>query len=151
LRTLGNIIWLLLFFGWLSAGLTYLLGLFFTITVVGAPLGLGLMEHGKFLFWPFGNVMVSKSRLGEKGNSLIGAYKIIITILYLPFGIMLWILGLIQTIVLFCSIVGIPSAIVMAKSLSTFLNPVNKVKISTAMLNEIERREACEVLDNKKS
>ena len=151
MRTLGNIIWLLPFFGWFSAGFTYLLGLLLTVTVVGSPLGLGLMEHGKFLFWPFGNVMVSKSRLGEKENSLIGAYKKIIMILYLPFGIILWIMGLIQTIILFCTIVGIPSAIVMAKSLSTFLNPINKVKISAVMLNEIEKREACEVLDNKKS
>jgi uncharacterized membrane protein YccF (DUF307 family) len=147
MRTLGNIIWLILFFGWVTAGLTYLLGLLLTITVIGAPLGLGLMEHGKFLFWPYGNVMVNKNRLGEKGNPLIGAYKIIVIIFYLPLGIILWIMALVQIIGLFCSIIGIPAAIVMAKSLSTFLNPVNKIKVSAAVFNEIERREANEMVN----
>ena len=149
MRTLGNIIWLLPFFGWVTAGLTWLIGLLLTITVVGAPLGLGLMEHGKFLLWPFGNVMINKKRIDKEENSLLGVYKIIIMIIYLPFGLMLWIMGLIQTVALFFTIIGIPVALVMAKSLSTFFNPINKIKVSAVMLQEIERRESSAILDNK--
>ncbi len=138
------------FFGWIAAGLTWLIGFLLTVTVVGIPLGLGLMEYGKFLFWPFGNVMVNKKLLNKEENSLLEAYKIIVMIIYLPLGLMLWVMGLLQTIALFCTIIGIPVAIVMAKSLSTFFNPINKVKISAAMFEEIERRKASETLDNMK-
>ena len=62
MKTLGNILWHIPFFGFVSAILVYLLGLLLTILVVTAPIGLGLMELGKFLFWPFGNAMISKKR-----------------------------------------------------------------------------------------
>ena len=40
------------------------------------------------------------------------------------------------------SIVGIPVALVIAKSLGTLLNPVNKVCVSAAVAEELERRKA---------
>ena len=50
MRILGNIIWFFMA-GWILAILTYLSGLILTILVVTAPVGLGLMEYGKFLFF----------------------------------------------------------------------------------------------------
>ena len=49
MRILGNIIWFFMA-GWILAILTYLSGLILTILVVTAPVGLGLIEYGKFLF-----------------------------------------------------------------------------------------------------
>jgi uncharacterized membrane protein YccF (DUF307 family) len=54
MRTFGNIIWHFPFLGFLTAASTFLLGLLFLVTVVGAPIGLGLMELGKFFLAPFG-------------------------------------------------------------------------------------------------
>nr|WP_314381482.1 YccF domain-containing protein [uncultured Campylobacter sp.] len=61
MRILGNIIWFFMA-GWILAILTYLSGLILTILVVTAPVGLGLMEYGKFLFLPFTNDMVRKNK-----------------------------------------------------------------------------------------
>ena len=63
MKTLGNILWHFPFFGFLTAAFTWLFGAFLMITVIAAPIGLGLMEYGKFLFWPFGNAMVSQNQL----------------------------------------------------------------------------------------
>jgi uncharacterized membrane protein YccF (DUF307 family) len=40
------------------------------------------------------------------------------------------------------SIIGIPVALVIAKSLGTVLNPVNKVCVPAAVAEELERRKA---------
>ena len=61
MRILGNIIWFFMA-GWILAILTYLSGLILTILVVTAPVGLGLMEYGKFLFLPFANDMARKNK-----------------------------------------------------------------------------------------
>ena len=61
MRILGNIIWFFMA-GWILAILTYLSGLILTILVVTAPVGLGLMEYGKFLFLPFTHDMVRKRK-----------------------------------------------------------------------------------------
>lgn len=127
MRTLGNILWHFPFLGFLSAAFYWLLGLLLTLLVVTAPLGLGLMEFGKFLLAPFGNEMVSKSDLDMPQNPLWRAYSTLVMILYLPFGVVFVIVNALQVFALCLSIVGIPVALVIAKSLGTVLNPVNKV------------------------
>ena len=141
-RTLGNILWHIPFLGFLNAIGVYLLGVILTITVVAAPIGLGLMEYGKFLFVPFGNAMVSKSDLKVDQNALWKTYSTIIMILYIPFGVLFWLVAVVQVAALCLSIVGIPVAIVVAKSLGTFFNPVNKVCVDYAVVEELSRRKA---------
>ena len=140
MKTLGNILWHFPFFGFVNAILVYLLGLILTATVVGAPIGLGLMEYGKFLFAPFGHAMVSKSELSVEQNKAWKTYSTVITIIYLPFGILLSIMAVLQVAFLFVTIVGIPVALVVAKSLGTYLNPVNKKCVHQAVFDELERR-----------
>ncbi len=134
MKILGNILWYFPFLGFLNAITAYLLGVILTITVVGAPIGLGLMEFGKFLFWPFGNAMVSKAELNIKQNPVWRTYSTIIMILYLPLGIVMCVLSIIQIIGLFTSIIGIPAALVLIKSMGTYLNPVNKKCVPSAVL-----------------
>ncbi|MFH1320507.1 MAG: YccF domain-containing protein [Bacteroidota bacterium] len=147
MKTLGNILWHFPFLGFVSAIYVYLLGLLLTITVIAAPIGLGLMELGKFLFWPFGNAMVSKSDLNIKQNMAWKAYSTIIMIIYFPFGLCLCIIGVLQVAGLFISIIGIPAALVVAKSLGTYLNPVNKKCVSSAVVDELEKRKAQQEID----
>lgn len=142
MRTLGNILWHFPFFGFLTAAFYWLLGLLLTALLVTAPIGLGLMEFGKFLLAPFGQAMVSKENLQVQRNGLWQAYSTIVMILYLPFGVIFVIVSAIHAATLCLSIVGIPVALVIAKSLGTLLNPVNKVCVSAALAEELERRKA---------
>jgi uncharacterized membrane protein YccF (DUF307 family) len=142
MKFLGNILWHIPFLGFVSAIFTYLFGLLLTITVIAAPIGLGLMELGKLLFWPFGNTMVSKSDLNVEQNKVWKAYSTIVMIVYIPFGLIFTIFAVFQVVGLFISILGIPAALVVAKSLGTYLNPVNKKCVPSTVTAEIKRRKA---------
>ena len=97
------------------------------ITIIAAPIGLGLIQLSQFLLTPFSMKMVSRNTLNKKQNSLWKAYGIIVSIFYFPIGLILAIVTLCQIVGLFFTIVGIPVAVVLAKSLGTYFNPVNKV------------------------
>lgn len=140
MRTLGNILWHIPFLGFVTAAIYWLLGLLLTALVITAPIGLGLMEFGKFLFVPFGRAMVDNKNLKGERNAAWQAYSTIIMILYMPFGLVFVVINAIQVVLLCLSIVGIPVALVIAKSLGTVLNPVNKVCVPAAVAEELERR-----------
>lgn len=142
LRLLGNVLWYFPFFGFIDAIFAFLWGLFFTATVVGAPIGLGLMEYGKFLLAPFGRAMVSKSDLNIEQNKAWKAYSTLVMVLYFPTGLILAMLAVVQIALLFVTIIGIPMALVIAKSLGTLLNPVNKKCVSSAVADHLEKRVA---------
>ena len=127
MRLLGNILWHIPFLGFLTALGALLWGLLLTVLVIPAPIGLGLMQFSKFLLTPFSCEMVSKGDLGIKQNPVWKAYSFILMLLYLPFGIFFCLVTIVQIAGLFISIVGIPVALVLVKSLGVFLNPVGKV------------------------
>lgn len=124
MKVLGNIIWLVLFLGFLDALFIFLLGGLLTLTVVGAPIGLGLMQLSKFLLMPFSKKMIEDEKAFDKGYHWFFA---VIRILYIPFGFLFSVLIICQVIGLFVSLLGIPVAIVLSKSLSTIWNPVYKI------------------------
>ena len=142
MRTLGNILWHVPFLGFITATFTYLGGLILTLLVIPAPIGLGLMEYGKFLFAPFGRAMVSKSELNIEQNAYWKTYSKIVIIFYFPFGLLYAVMAAFQAAFLAMTIIGIPAALVIAKSLGTFLNPVNKICVHIAVQEELERRHA---------
>jgi uncharacterized membrane protein YccF (DUF307 family) len=142
MSVLGNILWHIPFLGFVTAIAVYLIGALITITVIGAPIGLGLMEFGKFLFAPFGRAMVSKSDLNIQQNKLWKAYSTVVMVLYFPLGLLMCLAAVFQVVALFITILGIPVALVIAKSLGTYLNPVNKKCVSKAVAEELQRRKA---------
>ncbi len=142
MKTLGNIIWHIPFLGFLSSLITLLIGSLLVLTVVGAPIGLGMIQLSKFLMAPFSNSMVSKDDLNVDQNKLWKSFGIIVRILYFPIGLFLTIITIFQIIGLFISIIGIPVALVLAKSLSTYLNPVNKTCVPNAVADELDSRKA---------
>jgi uncharacterized membrane protein YccF (DUF307 family) len=127
MRTLGNIIWHIPFLGFVTAFWTFIIGGILTLTIVASPIGLGLIQLSRFLLTPFSMKMVSKNTLNKKQNQLWKAYGFIVRIIYFPIGLVLAIVTIFQIVGLFISIIGIPTAIVLAKSLETYFNPVNKV------------------------
>ena len=147
MRTLGNILWHIPFLGFLSALGVFFTGLLFVMTVIGAPIGLGLFQLSKFLLTPFSSAMIDKKELGKNQNKLWQAFGFIVRILYFPFGLILAIVTIFQIAALFITIVGIPVALVLAKSLGTYFNPVNKVCVPRAVQTEIEQRKAKEQVE----
>ena len=144
MRTLGNILWHIPFLGFLTALGTFLIGCVFVITIIGAPIGLGLIQLSKFLLTPFSSAMIDKKDLNVDQNKLWLVYSFIVRIIYFPFGLFLAITTVFQIASLFITIAGIPVALVLAKSLGTYFNPVNKTCVPIAVQIEIEQRRAKE-------
>jgi len=147
MRTLANILWHVPFLGFLSSLFTFILGSLLVSTIVAAPIGLGLIQLSKFLLAPFSNSMISKNDLKTDQNKLWESFGIIVRIIYFPIGLFLAIITIFQIVGLFISIVGIPVAIVLAKSLSTYFNPVNKICVSKAVEDELIKRKAKDQVD----
>jgi uncharacterized membrane protein YccF (DUF307 family) len=147
MKKLGNLLWHFPLFGFVTALLTFLTGGLFVITVIGAPIGLGLIQHSKFLLTPFSSRMISDSKLKKDKTPFWKILSVIAFILYLPIGIFTSIITIIQIILLFISIIGIPIAVILSKSLSTYFNPINKICVSTSVAKEIEKRAASGKVD----
>jgi len=88
--------------------------------------------------------MISKKDLNVDQNKLWQSFSFIVRILYFPFGLFLAIVTIFQIAGLFITIIGIPVALVLAKSLGTYFNPVNKTCVPKAVQNELEQRKAKE-------
>jgi len=52
------------------------------------------------------------------------------------------VLAVFQVVGLFITLIGIPPALVVAKFLGTYLNPVNKKCVPQAVRDELDRRKA---------
>ena len=105
MRTLGNIIWNFPFLGFVTAAIVFLIGLLFVVTIIAAPIGLGLIQYSKFLLLPFSYDMVSKSELeGEADKNILWqTYGFILKSVYIIFlSIPMAIVTLIQIIGCFC-------------------------------------------------
>lgn len=142
MRTLGNILWHVPFLGFLNSLFTFIIGGLFLVSVVGAPIGLGLIQLSKFLLTPFSSAMIDKSSIQPNQNPAWKTFGLIVRILYFPIGLVLAVITIIQISLMFITIVGIPVAIVLAKSLGTFFNPVNKTCVPRAVKNEVDMRKA---------
>jgi uncharacterized membrane protein YccF (DUF307 family) len=147
MRTLANILWHIPFLGFLNALTAFLLGTFLVFTVIGIPIGLGLIQYSRFLLTPFTGNLIDKRDLGKKQNRLWLTYGRIIQIIYIPLGIILSIITILQITLLFFTIVGIPLAIILAKSLGTYFNPVNKIYVPKMVAAEAARRKGEQQID----
>lgn len=146
MRTLGNILWHFPFFGFLFALAYFIWGLICCITIIFIPVGKGFMQFSGFLLSPFKNEMVSESDLvylGRKEKSnLSKGYNLLLKILYFPFGLFNAFSVIFLIAGEFISIIGIPSAIVWAKSLGTIFCPIGKVRVSKEEAKLIRKRKA---------
>ena len=147
MKLLGNILWHIPFLGFLTAFVAWLFGLLLVITIIGAPIGLGLIQLSKFLLAPFSRSMIDSKELNTDQNKLWKSFGLIIRILYFPFGLVLAVATIFQIAGLFITIIGIPMAIILAKSLSTYFNPVNKKCVPQAVVDELDRRKAKKEVD----
>lgn len=142
MRILLNILWHIPFLGFLSAFIAFMFGGLFIITIIGAPLGLGLVETSKFLLSPNTSAMMSKKHFFIEQSHLRKQVDFIVRVLYIPFGLILVSITLVQIALLYMSIVGKPAALVLYKSLGTLLNPVNIICVPQTVKEKVMQREA---------
>lgn len=151
MKTFGNIIWHFPFLGFLQSLAYAIGGVFWCITIIGIPLGMGLFQLSLFTLSPFSKRLVSRHDLemitGEKQEDVIKGWFFIVRVLYFPLGLLMAIATIFIIIAQFISIIGIPCGIVETKALATIFNPVNKKCVPIAIAEEIERRKANNVLD----
>lgn len=145
-----NILWHFPFMGFLFALFYALGGLIMCCTIILIPIGLGWLQFARFLLSPFSCAMVSRSDLerltGEKQNSAMATFSLVIRILYFPFGCIAAFFMIFTIAFEFLSIIGIPCGMVWAKSFGTIFNPVNKVCVPKAVADEIERMKSADTL-----
>lgn len=106
MRTIGNILWLLLAGWWLAAA--YLVaGLIACVTIIGIPFGIAAFRLAGFVLWPFGRTAVFRREAGVPslvGNivwvvlcgwelaigHLVAGALLCLTIVGIPFGLACW-------------------------------------------------------------
>jgi uncharacterized membrane protein YccF (DUF307 family) len=118
-RTLLNIIWLLLCGFWMALG--YLLaGILCCLLIVTIPFGLASFRIAHFALWPFGRTIVRRSDAGAP--SLIGNVIWIIVA-----GLWLALAHVVTAIALAVTIIGLPLAAANLKLIPVSLTPLGRV------------------------
>lgn len=135
---LGNIIWFVLA-GWWNFLVYAAFGLLFCITIIGIPIGKALFQYAKLMALPFGKVIVKETELKGKENvaSVRRVGGTIANILWLPFGIATFLTNIGLMIACAISIVGIPAAVVLARSCKFLLWPVGAKVVTKAEYDNI--------------
>ena len=125
MSTLGNIIWFILG-GWWNFLLYTFLGLLFSITIIGIPIGKALFQYAKLMVFPFGKVIMKETDL--KGKENVAAIRrvggVIANIIWLPVGIVMFIGNILMAVGMAFTIIGIPVAIVLVRSAKFLIWPV---------------------------
>jgi uncharacterized membrane protein YccF (DUF307 family) len=113
MRTLGNIIWIVLG-GFLAAGAWLLIGLIFYVTIIGIPLGRQAMKMAELTLAPFGRTVIYGG----------GAPSLIANIVWLAFAGVPMAFGYCMIgVMLCCTVVGIPVALQAFKMAKLSLMP----------------------------
>jgi uncharacterized membrane protein YccF (DUF307 family) len=127
-RTLLNIIWLVLSGLWLAIGYA-LAGLIMFILIITIPFGVQSFKLAGYALWPFGRTAVK--RQGAGGGSVIG------NILWLILaGWWLAILHLVAALLCAITIIGFPLAIANVKMIPLALWPFGREIVPSADITE---------------
>ncbi|MFC0647232.1 YccF domain-containing protein [Cellulomonas phragmiteti] len=123
MKTLLNVIWLVLAGAWLALGYV-LAGIVCCALIVTIPFGIASFRIASYVLWPFGRTVVEKPTAGAM--STIGN-----VIWVLVAGIWLAIGHVTTAIPLFVSIIGIPLGIANLKLIPVSLVPLGKEIVPT--------------------
>ena len=119
MRTVLNIIWLLLCGIWLALGYA-LAGVICCILIITIPFGLASFRIADFSLWPFGRQLVKRSDAGVA--SIIG------NIIWIIFaGWWLALAHIVTAVALAVTIIGIPLAVANLKLIPVSLVPLGRV------------------------
>ena len=128
MKTLLNIIWLLLAGLWMAVGYV-LAAVLLAITIIGLPFAKQSLKLGGYALWPFGRALI-QSPTRHKGLSVIG------NILWFVLAGWWLALGHLITGVALClTIIGIPLGIADIKMAGAALVPFGRQVVSARELN----------------
>ena len=104
MKTIGNILWVVLAGFWLAVGWAFA-GVVCCITIVGIPFGIQAFKLAGFSLWPFGRTVVAT----DEGSTALETVFNVIWLLLFGWGLFL---ASMATAVLLCiTIIGIPFAV----------------------------------------
>lgn len=128
MKTLLNIIWLVLAGVWMALG--YLIAaVFLAITIIGIPFAVQSLKLGHYALWPFGRALV-QSPTRNKSLSVIG------NVLWFVLAGWWLALGHVLTGIALClTIIGIPLGIADIKMAGAALVPFGRQVVSARELN----------------
>ena len=129
MRTLLNIIWLVLSGFWMFLG--YMLaGVVLCILILTIPWGIASFRIGVYALWPFGRTIVDKPTSGV-GSFLGNVVWVILAGWWLAIG------HIITGIALCITIIGIPLGIASFKLVPISLMPLGKVIVDSRTLQPV--------------
>ena len=123
MRTVLNILWLVLSGFWLALGYA-LAGLVMFILIITIPFGIASFRLAAFVLWPFGRTVVRKPEAGAA--STIGN-----VIWFILVGLWMAIAHLVLGVVLCLTIIGIPLGLGNFKLAAVAIAPLGKEIVST--------------------
>ena len=123
MRTIGNILWLIL--GGLAMAIGYALaGLVMFVLIITIPFGIQSFKLAGFTLWPFGRVMVEIPGKGGCLNTVGNVLWVILAGIWLALGHLFW------ALVLAITIIGIPFAVANVKLAGAALVPFGRTVMS---------------------
>ena len=123
MRTLGNILWLIL--GGLPMAIAYAVaGLLMLVLIITIPFGVQAFKLAGFALWPFGRVMVEIPGKGGCLNTIGNVIWIILAGFWLAIG------HLLSALLLAITIIGIPFAVANVKLAGAALVPFGRTIMS---------------------
>lgn len=129
MRTIGNVVWLVLGGFWMGVG-WWLAGLLAAVSIIGLPWAQSYFILNKLYFWPFGRDAVDRKALtgrDDLGTGAIGAVANLIW--FIVAGVWLAIGHVLSALACFVSIIGIPFGFVHLKLARCALAPVGKTVV----------------------
>jgi uncharacterized membrane protein YccF (DUF307 family) len=118
MRTVLNLIWLVLSGFWLAVGYT-LAGVVMTVLVITIPFAIASFRLAAFVIWPFGRTVVRKPSSGA-GSAVGNVLWFVLAGLWIAIG------HVVTAVALFVTIIGIPLAIANLKLAAVALAPLGK-------------------------
>ncbi len=123
MRTLGNILWLVLAGFWLGIGYT-IAGVVNLIFIITIPFAIQSFKLAGYALWPFGRVVVHRPD-SDAGLSLIG------NVIWFVFGgLWLTLAHVITGLLLMITIIGIPLGVANFKMAGLALAPFGKTIVT---------------------
>ena len=123
MRTLLNLIWLVLSGFWMAVGYAAA-GVVCCVLIVTIPFGIASFRIANYVLWPFGRTVVDRPTAGI-GSAIGNVVWVLVAGIWLAIG------QLTTGIALCATIIGIPMGIASFKLVGVSLMPLGKVIVSS--------------------